>query len=60
VHHLLEWEHGGTTDLSNLVLLCRRHHVAVHEGGNASCASLTARSGSNGGTGAPAARVAHL
>jgi hypothetical protein len=32
VHHLVEWEHGGTTDLSNLVLLCRRHHVAVHEG----------------------------
>ena len=33
VHHLVEWEHGGTTDLANLVLLCRRHHVAVHEGG---------------------------
>ena len=32
VHHLIEWEHGGTTDLDNLVLLCRRHHVAVHEG----------------------------
>ncbi len=33
VHHLVEWEHGGLTDLGNLVLLCRRHHVAVHEGG---------------------------
>lgn len=33
VHHLLEWEHGGTTDLHNLALLCRRHHVMVHEGG---------------------------
>jgi len=32
VHHLVEWEEGGTTDLANLVLLCRRHHVAVHEG----------------------------
>jgi hypothetical protein len=32
VHHLIEWERGGTTDLENLVLLCRRHHVAVHEG----------------------------
>ena len=32
VHHLVEWEHGGTTDLANLVLLCRRHHVGVHEG----------------------------
>jgi len=27
-----EWEHGGATDMANLVLLCRRHHVAVHEG----------------------------
>jgi hypothetical protein len=24
---------GGRTVLSNLVLLCRRHHRAVHEGG---------------------------
>jgi len=32
VHHLVEWEHGGATDLANLVLLCRRHHVVVHEG----------------------------
>jgi len=32
VHHLVEWEHGGVTDLANLVLLCRRHHVVVHEG----------------------------
>ncbi len=32
VHHLLEWEAGGGTDMANLVLLCRRHHVAVHEG----------------------------
>jgi hypothetical protein len=33
VHHLVAWERGGRTDLCNLVLLCRRHHVAVHEGG---------------------------
>jgi hypothetical protein len=32
VHHLVEWERGGPTDLVNLALLCRRHHVAVHEG----------------------------
>ncbi len=32
-HHLLHWTRGGPTDLDNLVLLCRRHHVAVHEGG---------------------------
>jgi len=33
VHHLVHWLHGGTTDLDNCALLCRRHHVAVHEGG---------------------------
>ena len=32
-HHLRHWLHGGPTDLGNLVLLCRRHHRAVHEGG---------------------------
>ena len=32
-HHLVHWLHGGTTDLDNLVLLCRYHHVKCHEGG---------------------------
>jgi hypothetical protein len=32
-HHLRHWLHGGPTDLGNLVLLCRTHHRAVHEGG---------------------------
>jgi len=32
-HHVREWEHGGATDLDNTVLLCVRHHHAVHEGG---------------------------
>ena len=32
-HHLVPWQHGGPTDLDNLVLLCRRHHVLCHEGG---------------------------
>jgi Domain of unknown function (DUF222)/HNH endonuclease len=32
-HHLRHWLHGGPTDLDNLVLLCRAHHRAVHEGG---------------------------
>jgi hypothetical protein len=31
-HHLRHWLHGGPTDLENLVLLCRAHHRAVHEG----------------------------
>jgi hypothetical protein len=31
-HHVHEWEHGGGTDLDNMLLLCTRHHHAVHEG----------------------------
>jgi hypothetical protein len=32
-HHLVHWTQGGKTDLSNLLLLCHRHHWMVHEGG---------------------------
>ena len=32
-HHIHEWEHGGATDISNTVLVCLKHHHAVHEGG---------------------------
>jgi hypothetical protein len=32
-HHIRHWAHGGPTTLDNLVLLCRRHHRLVHEGG---------------------------
>jgi hypothetical protein len=32
-HHVRHWAHGGETTLTNLVLICRRHHRAVHEGG---------------------------
>jgi hypothetical protein len=32
-HHVVHWAQGGRTDLDNLVLLCRRHHWSVHEGG---------------------------
>lgn len=32
VHHLMSREHGGPTEVGNLVLLCRRHHVAWHRG----------------------------
>ena len=32
-HHIEHWADGGASRLANLVLLCRRHHRAVHEGG---------------------------
>src|SRR2546421_2365530 len=32
-HHIHHWANGGPTTLSNLALLCRRHHRAVHEEG---------------------------
>ena len=32
-HHITHWGEGGRTSLDNLVLLCRRHHRLVHEGG---------------------------
>jgi hypothetical protein len=31
-HHIRSWATGGTTDLSNLILLCQFHHTTVHEG----------------------------
>lgn len=30
-HHIIAWEDGGPTDLSNLMLLCHFHHNAVHQ-----------------------------
>jgi hypothetical protein len=32
-HHIHHWARGGLTTLSNLAMLCRRHHRAVHEEG---------------------------
>jgi len=32
-HHVVHWMRGGPTDLDNLVLLCGRHHRAIHEEG---------------------------
>jgi hypothetical protein len=32
-HHIRHWAHGGPTTLSNLAMLCRRHHRALHEEG---------------------------
>ena len=29
-HHVVHWADGGATDLDNLVMLCRHHHVLVH------------------------------
>ena len=30
-HHLIAVEHGGATDLTNLILLCSRHHKLLHD-----------------------------
>jgi len=32
-HHVEHWADGGPTSLDNTLLLCRRHHRAVHEDG---------------------------
>src|SRR5262249_21078117 len=32
-HHIRHWAQGGPTTLSNLTLLCRRHHRALREVG---------------------------
>jgi hypothetical protein len=32
-HHIQHWADGGATRLDNLLLLCPRHHRALHEGG---------------------------
>ncbi|GMA41974.1 HNH endonuclease [Mobilicoccus caccae] len=33
-HHITHWAAGGRTDLNNLALLCRHHHVEVHRKGH--------------------------
>ena len=30
-HHIRWWVHGGPTDMDNLILLCAKHHHAVHD-----------------------------
>lgn len=32
-HHIDHWADGGATTLDNLLLVCRRHHRLLHEGG---------------------------
>ena len=44
-HHVTHGEHGGTTDPSNMLLLCHGHHHQVHEGGWV----VTRRSGTRDG-----------
>ncbi|OZM75886.1 HNH endonuclease signature motif containing protein [Pseudonocardia sp. MH-G8] len=33
IHHIWEWEHGGPTELGNLVSLCKVHHRLIHDSG---------------------------
>ena len=33
MHHVWWWDHGGPTDLDNLLPVCSRHHHAVHDQG---------------------------
>ncbi|RZQ61071.1 HNH endonuclease signature motif containing protein [Amycolatopsis suaedae] len=30
VHHVREWQHGGRTNVDEMVLLCGRHHRVIH------------------------------
>lgn len=32
-HHIQHWEHGGPTCLSNLLLMCSKHHHVIHTPG---------------------------
>lgn len=31
IHHIRHWSKGGKTKLRNLILLCRAHHIIVHD-----------------------------
>ena len=33
-HHITHWADGGATSVGNMILLCRRHHSAIHDGTN--------------------------
>ena len=32
IHHIDHWEHGGPTNLDNLIPVCSRHHTQIHDG----------------------------
>jgi hypothetical protein len=40
-HHVRHWCDGGPTDLSNLALLCPRHHTTVHQQGHTATVTAT-------------------
>lgn len=31
IHHIRHWQNGGATSLTNAVMLCRFHHMVIHE-----------------------------
>ena len=33
LHHVICWEHGGLTDLDNLLPVCQQHHDKIHHDG---------------------------
>jgi hypothetical protein len=33
IHHVIWWEHGGCTDLVDLIPACNRHHHLIHQHG---------------------------
>nr|WP_232667496.1 HNH endonuclease signature motif containing protein [Pseudonocardia sp. TRM90224] len=30
IHHIVEWQNGGPTEINNLVMLCKMHHREIH------------------------------
>jgi hypothetical protein len=32
-HHIAHWDDGGPTDIANGILLCRHHHMLIHNNG---------------------------
>lgn len=33
VHHIVHWLHGGKTEITNVILVCRAHHTLIHDHG---------------------------
>ena len=33
LHHVIWWEHGGLTDVDNLLPVCEQHHHKIHHDG---------------------------